>query len=148
MSTIYQLSTETKDQIKKFRTATARSDDIQIQVIKIQPKPSYEIIIDDDDEDLGDFSQLEDLAELLPDNIPRFVLLSYPVTTRDGRKKTPLVLLYWKPATVVSQEWKMIYAGALEMVRAECSVNKFVEVSSGLEDEDDVEELKQQLETD
>ncbi|CAG98598.1 Aim7p [Kluyveromyces lactis] len=145
MSTIYHFSNETKNQIKKFRTATARSDDIQIQSIKIQPKPSYEIIIDDD-EDLEDFNRLEDLAELLPDNMPRFVLLSYPMTTRDGRKKTPLVLLYWKPATVVSQEWKMLYAGALEMVRAECAVNKYIEVSSGLEDEDDIEELKQEIE--
>lgn len=146
MSNLYHLNTETKNQIKKFRTSTARSDDLQIQVIKILPKPSYELIIDDD-EDLEDFSQLEHLAELLPDNVPRFVLLSYPMTTRDGRKKTPLILLYWKPPTVVSQEWKMLYAGALELIRAECAVNKFIEVSSGLEDEDDLSDLKDEIET-
>ncbi|QGN15849.1 YDR063W [Kluyveromyces marxianus] len=147
MSNLYHLSSDTKNGIKKFRSATARSDDAQIQVIKIQPKPSYEIIIDDD-EDLEDFKELSDLAELLPDNMPRFVLMSYPMTTRDGRKKTPLVMLYWKPPTVVSQEWKMLYAGALEMVRVECAVNKFIEVSSGLEDEDEIEELKQEIEAD
>lgn len=144
MAELHQVGSETKERIKKFRSSTARADDPQILAIKIQPKPSYEIIIDDD-EDLADFKRLEDLAEILPDNIPRFVLLSYPLITIDGRKKNPLVLLYWKPPSVVSQEWKMLYAGALELVRAECAVNKFIEVSSGLEDEDDLDALKEEI---
>lgn len=147
MSSLYHIGTETKNRIKKFRTATARSDKLEVLVIKIQPKPSYEIAIDDEDEDeISEASELSDLGELLPDNTPRYVLLSYPMTTRDGRKQTPLILVYWKPMTVVSQEWKMLYAGALEMIRNECGVSRVIEVLSGLEDEDDVEELREQIE--
>ncbi|KAM3159826.1 AIM7-like protein [Lachancea thermotolerans] len=144
MSSLYHISTETKNTIRKYRTATARSESLQALVIKIEPKPSCEIIVDDD-EDLREASSLEELGEELPDNAPRYVLLCYPMTTADGRKQTPLVLLYWKPATVVSQEWKMLYAGALEMVRSECGVSKVIEVATGLEDEDEIEELKEQI---
>lgn len=40
----------------------------------------------------------------------------------------------------------MLYAGALEMIREECGTFKLIEVSSGLEDDSDVEELREQLE--
>ncbi|SCV04004.1 LAMI_0H12662g1_1 [Lachancea mirantina] len=147
MSSLYHINDETKKRINKFRTATARSDELQVLVIKIQPKPSYEIVIDDDDEDQSDVSSLEDLGSTLPDSTPRYVLMSYPMVTSDGRKQTPLVLLYWKPTTVVSQEWKMLYAGAFEMVRTQCGVSKVIEVSSGLEDDDDVDDLKAEIES-
>ncbi|SCW04341.1 LAFE_0H11408g1_1 [Lachancea fermentati] len=148
MSSLYHISTETKKRISKFRTATARSDSVEVQVIKIQPKPSYEITIDEaDEEEVNEVSSLEELGQVLPDNTPRYVLLSYPMTTRDGRKQTPLILIYWKPMTVVSQEWKMLYAGALEKVRSECGVSKMIEVTSGLEEEEDIQELKEQIES-
>jgi hypothetical protein len=35
----------------------------------------------------------------LPENSPRFVLLSRPVSYSDGRKSYPIVLLNWVPAT-------------------------------------------------
>lgn len=157
MSTsLYQISPETKTRINKFRTATSRAEKLEHLVIKIQPKPSYEVVVDDqedgednddDDDDWGvEVNDLKDLPEALPDNLPRFVLLAYPLVTKDGLKKTPLVLLYWKPPTVVSQEWKMVYAGCLEMVRSFTNPNKFLEVNNGLEDEDDVQDLKEQIE--
>ncbi|CAL9734360.1 protein Aim7p [Monosporozyma servazzii] len=148
MSSLYKIATGTKDTIRKFRTSTARAEKIKCLSIKIEPSPSYAIVIDKEeqeelDEDLND---LNDLSEILPDNTPRFVLMAYPLTTKDGIKQTPLILLYWKPQTVVSSEWKMLYAGALEIVRNECGTSKMVEVTSGLEDEDDVEELIQEIE--
>lgn len=143
MSSLYHISTDTKTIIRKFRTATARSDNLKALAIKIESKPSYAISIG---EDLQDVSSLEELGEELPDNAPRYILLCYPMTTADGHKQAPLVLLYWKPATVVSQEWKMLYAGALEMVRSECGVSKVIEVPTSLEDEDDVEEIREQIE--
>ncbi|KAK2466710.1 hypothetical protein APHAL10511_000968 [Amanita phalloides] len=42
---------------------------------------------------------IEDLAQELPENAPRFVLLSRPVVHPDGRKSYPLVLLNWVPPT-------------------------------------------------
>ncbi|SCU99857.1 LANO_0F04016g1_1 [Lachancea nothofagi CBS 11611] len=146
MASLYHISTEVKTTIRKFRTATARSDVLKALVLKIEPKPSYEITIDDDEE-LQDASSLEELGEELPDNTPRYVLLCYPMTTPDGRKQTPLVLLYWKPATVVSQEWKMLYAGALELMRTECGVSRVIEVATSLEDEDEIQEVREQIES-
>ncbi|GCE99816.1 Arp2/3 complex associating protein [Zygosaccharomyces mellis] len=145
-SELYHFNTVTKEKIRKFRISTSRSETLQILPIKIQPK-DYEITIDEEElEELEDVKELSGLAEVLPDNSPRYLLTAYPLTTRENIRQVPLVLIYWKPATVVSQEWKMLYAGALEQVRAECGTYKLVEVSSGLEDEADVEELKEQLE--
>lgn len=146
MSNLYKIGSETKNTIKKFRTSTARANSIKALSIKIEPKPSYEIVIDEDEqEELDVMEDLTELAEILPDNSPRFLLTAYPMTTKDGIKQTPLVLIYWKPMTVVSQEWKMLYAGALEMIRNECGTFKLLEVSSGLEDDSDVDELQEQL---
>lgn len=147
MSSLYHIPTNTKDAIKKFRTSTSRTDKVKGLSIKIEPKPSYAIVIDEDEqEELEEMQELSELAEIMPDNTPRFLLLAYPMTTKDGIKQTPLVLVYWKPATVVSQEWKMVYAGALEMVRNECGTYKLVEVTTGLEDDSDVEELIAEIE--
>ncbi|SCU78342.1 LADA_0A05182g1_1 [Lachancea dasiensis] len=149
MSSLYRISTDVKNRIKKFRTATARTETLKALVLKIQPKPSCEITIDESEDEQAlqtGFDSLEELGEELPDNTPRYVLLSYPMTTSDGRKQTPLVLLYWKPATVVSQEWKMLYAGALEMMRNECGVSRVIEVSTGLEDDEDIQEVREQIE--
>ncbi|CAR29460.1 hypothetical protein ZYGR_0AD01420 [Zygosaccharomyces rouxii] len=145
-SELYYFNTVTKEKIRKFRISTSRSETLQVLPIKIQPK-DYEITIDEEElEELEDVKELSELAEILPDNSPRYLLTAYPLTTRENIKQVPLVLIYWKPATVVSQEWKMLYAGALEQVRSECGTYKLVEVSSGLEDDADVEELKEQLE--
>lgn len=145
MSSLYRIGTATKDVIRKFRTSTARAEVIKCLPIKIEPKPSYEIVIEEDERDeLDEITDISELADILPDNSPRFLLAAYPVI-KDGIKQTPLFLIYWKPATVVSQEWKMLYAGALELVRNECGTSKLVEVTSGLEDDDEIEELKEQL---
>ncbi|CCF57265.1 hypothetical protein KAFR_0C02720 [Kazachstania africana CBS 2517] len=147
MTTLYNIPTGTRDVIRKFRTSTSRSETIRCLPIKIEAN-SNEIIIDEDDqEELDEITDLASLAEILPDNSPRFLLMAYPLTTKEGIKQVPLILLYWKPMTIVSQEWKMLYAGAAEMVKHECGTYKFIEVSSDLEDDDDVEELKEQIET-
>lgn len=148
MSNLYQISPETKEKIRKFRISTSRAETVKALPLKIEPKPSYKIVIEEDElEELEDAEDLAEFGEILPDNSPRYVLVAYPLTNKDGIKQTPLVLLYWKPQTVVSQEWKMLYAGALEMIRNECGTSKLVEVSSGLEDDSDVQELKEQIET-
>ncbi|SCU83595.1 LAME_0C05776g1_1 [Lachancea meyersii CBS 8951] len=146
MSSLYHLSTDVKTRINRFRTQTARSDSLKALALKIEPKPSYEITIDED-EGVEQADSLEALGEELPDNTPRYVLLCYPMTTSDGRNQTPLVLVYWKPATVVSQEWKMLYAGALELMRNQCGVSKVIEIATGLEDEEDIDEVKEQIES-
>lgn len=44
-------------------------------------------------------SDLDTVATELPENSPRYVLLSYEVEHSDGRKSFPLVLLNWAPTT-------------------------------------------------
>ncbi|XDT25521.1 ADF-H domain profile [Nakaseomyces glabratus] len=148
MSNLYQIDSETKERIRKFRISTSRVDTIKALPLKIEPKPSYKIVIEEDElEELDEADGLADYGEALPDNSPRYVFIAYPLTNKDGIKQTPLILIYWIPQTVVSQEWKMLYAGALELIRNECGTSKLVEVTSGLEDDSDVEELIAQIET-
>ncbi|RPB17080.1 actin depolymerizing protein, partial [Morchella conica CCBAS932] len=99
-------------------------------------RKSLEILADDDSEV---YTSLETLAEELPDNTPRFVLLSYPLDLKSGRKAAPYVLLYYMPPTANS-ELRMLYAGAKELMRNTAEVGKVLEVA-GEEDVIGVEEV-------
>lgn len=100
-------------------------------------KASYEVKREDEDQIITD---MEELAEELPDTNPRFVLLSYPYTSDDGRLVSPLVLLYWKPQTC-GQESKMLYAGAIETFRGKAGVSKLIQI----DDEEDLEDIESEL---
>lgn len=106
-------------------------------VVDTIDKGSYEIKREDEDQVIDN---IEELTEELPDNSPRFVVLSYPFKLSDGRLKTPLVLLYWRPPTC-GQESKMLYAGSVELMREKAGVAKVIEIS----DEEDFEDLEDQL---
>lgn len=82
-------------------------------------KESYDVRKEDDTV----YTNVEDLIEELPDNSARFIVLSYPFKTADGRLKSPLVLIYWRPPTC-GQSSKMLYAGAVELFRDKASVSK------------------------
>jgi hypothetical protein len=86
------------------------------------------------------YESLEDVAEELPEHAPRYVLLSYPVTLKDGRMAAPYVMLNYMPVTV-NAELRMLYAGAKELVRNTAEAGKIIEVS----DEDDVVGVKEVL---
>lgn len=68
---------------------------------------------------------VEELVEELPDNSARYILLSYPMKLPDGRIKSPFVMLYWRPPTC-GQESKMLYAGAVELMREKAGVSQYV----------------------
>ncbi|KAI9479031.1 hypothetical protein H4R22_003661 [Coemansia sp. RSA 1290] len=51
----------------------------------------------------------EDLAEELPENEPRYVVLSYRQTHKDGRVSYPLVFIYYLPTTAKPVH-RMLYA--------------------------------------
>ncbi|EGW30346.1 uncharacterized protein SPAPADRAFT_63201 [Spathaspora passalidarum NRRL Y-27907] len=136
MSTaLYSFSSETLAELRKFRFASARVDKMQAAIYVID-KESYEVKRDDTEI----IDSVEDLIEELPDNTPRYIVLSYPFKLDDGRLKTPLVLLYWIPPTS-GQESRMLYAGALEQFRDKAGVSRLIKV----EDEDDFEDLQEQL---
>lgn len=86
------------------------------------------------------YTTLEAISDELPDNSPRFVLLSYPLDLKSGRKAAPYVLLFYMPPTT-NHELRMLYAGAKELMRNTAEVGKVIEVAN----EDEVLEVENVL---
>lgn len=79
--------------------------------------------------ELFDNITIEDLADELPENSPRFIVLSYEYHHKDGRKSFPLVLVNWSPTT---SEIGMLtlHASAFLDFQATADVSKVIEVRS------------------
>ncbi|KKZ62724.1 hypothetical protein EMCG_02935 [[Emmonsia] crescens] len=75
------------------------------------------------------YNKMEDVADELPDSSPRFILLSYPLTLSPGRLSVPYVLLYYLPENC-NPSLRMMYAGAVELMRNTAEVNRVIEVDS------------------
>ncbi|PYI01903.1 glia maturation factor beta [Aspergillus sclerotiicarbonarius CBS 121057] len=126
-SRLYSFSPETKEKLRKFRLGTSRAKDPQAIIYVIDNK-SQEIRPEDGEV----YSKMEDLADELPESSPRFILLSYPLTLASGRLTVPYVLLYYLPENC-NPSMRMMYAGAVELMRNTAEVNRVIEV---YEDED------------
>ncbi|KDR73682.1 hypothetical protein GALMADRAFT_251466 [Galerina marginata CBS 339.88] len=75
---------------------------------------------------------IEDLAEELPENSPRYVVLSYELKHKDGRTSFPLVLINWSPSS--SETGMMtLHASALLNFQNTADVSKVIEVRDGPE---------------
>ncbi|KAK7981669.1 glia maturation factor beta [Apiospora sp. TS-2023a] len=133
---LYTFSQETKDHLRKFRLGTSRSNDPQAVIYTIDKK-THEIR---QDEDKMVYKSLEEVGDELPDNSPRFVLLSYPLTLPSGRMSVPYVMLYYLPITS-NNELRMVYAGAKELMRNTAEVGKVFDIESA----DDLEEIPKKL---
>ncbi|KAJ5697758.1 glial maturation factor [Penicillium malachiteum] len=134
-SRLYSFSPETKEKLRKFRLSTSRAKDAQAIIYIIDAK-SQEIRPEDGEV----YSKMEDLADELPESSPRYILLSHPLTLKDGRLSVPYVLLYWLPENCNPSQ-RMMYAGAVELMRTTAEVNRVVEVES----EDDIISIKERL---
>ncbi|PYH89892.1 glia maturation factor beta [Aspergillus ellipticus CBS 707.79] len=126
-SRLYTFSPETKEKLRKFRLGTSRAKDPQA-IIYIIDNKSQEIRPEDGEV----YTKMEDLADELPESSPRFILLSYPLTLASGRLTVPYVLLYYLPENC-NPSMRMMYAGAVELMRSTAEVNRVIEV---YEDED------------
>ncbi|KAF9646398.1 glia maturation factor beta [Thelephora ganbajun] len=78
-----------KDSLRKFRFARRDAGSAAL-VIKVNKAK----LIMEEVEQFDDIS-IEDLVEELPENAPRFVILSYEYHHKDGRRSFPLVLVNW-----------------------------------------------------
>ncbi|KAK6515637.1 hypothetical protein TWF506_007960 [Arthrobotrys conoides] len=134
-SRLYVFSEETKKQLRKFRLSTSRATTPQARIYLIDRK-SLEI----KEADSEVYTSLEDIADALPENTPRYVVLSHPVTLKSGRFSTPYVLLYYMPENS-NNELRMLYAGAKELMRNTAEVGKVMEV----QDDDSVISIKDAL---
>jgi hypothetical protein len=126
-SRLYTFSPETRERLRKFRLTTSRAKEAQA-VIYIIDKETQEIRPEDGEV----YTKMEDLADELPESAPRYILLSYPLTMKDGRLSVPYVLLYWLPVNCNPSQ-RMMYASAVELMRNSAEVNRVIEVH---EDED------------
>ncbi|KAJ5120500.1 uncharacterized protein N7515_009888 [Penicillium bovifimosum] len=134
-SRLYSFSPETKEKLRKFRLGTSRAKDAQAVIYIIDAK-TQEIRPQDDTV----YTKMEDLADDLPESSPRFILLSYPLTTKDGRPSVPYVLLYWLPENCNPMQ-RMSYANAVELMRSSAQVNRVIEVES----DDDIVKIQSKL---
>ncbi|KAK2596749.1 hypothetical protein QQS21_006144 [Conoideocrella luteorostrata] len=84
------------------------------------------------------YKSLEEIGEELPTGSPRFVLLSYPLKSSDGRTQVPYMLLYYLPSAC-NDQMKMMYAGAKELMRSTSGVGRVIDITS-LEDLEELQE--------
>ncbi|WLF81644.1 hypothetical protein PVL30_005443 [Lodderomyces elongisporus] len=136
-SNLYSFSSDTLSELRKFRFQSARVDKMQALIYTID-KDTYEIKKDEDVD--GIIDSIESLIEELPDTTPRYIVVSYPIKTKDGRLQSPLVMLYWIPPTTGSNS-RMLYAGAVEQFRDKAGVSKLIKV----EEEEDFENFESLL---
>ncbi|GAB1191392.1 hypothetical protein APSETT444_000564 [Aspergillus pseudonomiae] len=136
-SRLYAFSPETKEKLRKFRLGTSRAKEAQA-IIYIIDQKSQEIRPEDGEV----YTKMEDVADELPDSSPRFILLSYPLTLKSGRPSVPYVLLYWLPENC-NPNSRMMYAGAVELMRNTAQVNRVIEV----EEEDDIISIESKLQS-
>ncbi|PWN29376.1 glia maturation factor beta [Jaminaea rosea] len=113
--------------LEAFRMAK-RSASSAAVVIKID-KAKLTMDVEEEYENIG----LEELEEELPENTPRFILLSYRLAHSDGRVSFPLVLVYWAPATS-STEMSTLYTSALSALSVKADVGKVVDMRDGTMD--------------
>ncbi|KAI9894618.1 MAG: sensitivity to high expression protein she9 [Vezdaea aestivalis] len=138
-SRLYTFSPETLDRLSKFRLGTSRAKQAQAVISQDQiNKTTLEIAAADEGEV---YTSIASLLEELPDNSPRFALLSYPMTTESGRAAAPYCLISYMPVTA-NNELRMLYAGARETMRQKAEVNRVVDLQSL----DEPEELVKKVE--
>jgi len=80
-----------------------------------------------EEDEMHDNISLEDLIEELPENSPRYIILSYELHHSDGRNSFPLVFIYWSPSTVKA-DMHMLYAGVKTYLQQEAGVSKSFDI--------------------
>ncbi|OBZ69345.1 Glia maturation factor beta [Grifola frondosa] len=126
MSHTVDIPQELKTSLRKFRFARRNAGHAAI-VVKINKQK----LIMEEVEQFDDIS-IDDLAEELPENSPRYVVLSYELNHSDGRRSFPLVLVNWAP---VASEMSLLtlHASALLDFQSTADVSKVIEVRDGAE---------------
>ncbi|KAK3073140.1 hypothetical protein LTR53_005522 [Teratosphaeriaceae sp. CCFEE 6253] len=90
--------------------------------------------------DAAVYKDMRDLSDKLPENSPRYVLLSYPLTLASGRVSVPYVMINYLPTTC-STEMRMLYAGAKELMRNQSEAGRIIEIDAA----EDLEEIEEKL---
>ncbi|KAJ1857551.1 hypothetical protein LPJ73_002029 [Coemansia sp. RSA 2703] len=74
-------------------------------------------------EELDDVTDFDSLVDELPDNSPRYVVVSYKKVHPDQRVSYPLVFIYYCPETAAPQQ-RMLYASTQQLFETENKLGK------------------------
>ncbi|ORY05239.1 glia maturation factor beta [Basidiobolus meristosporus CBS 931.73] len=122
--------------VRKFRFAKTLENP-SAYLIKIDRK---KFLIEEDE--LFENIAFEDLVEEIPDDSPRYIVLSFKFEHQDGRLSYPLVFIYYTPDGC-STELNMLYASNQPYFQQKTDLGKVLE----LRDKEDLtfEWLKERL---
>ncbi|KAI5121677.1 hypothetical protein M0805_002753 [Coniferiporia weirii] len=125
MSRTVDIPPELVTALRKFRFR--HSSESAAMVVRIDKKQLKMV-----QEDIEENISLEELAEELPENSPRYVVLSYEVKHDDGRTNYPLVIINWLPR---SSEMGMstLHASALIDFQSTADIQRIIEIRDGAE---------------
>ncbi|KAF9343996.1 hypothetical protein BGX26_004941 [Mortierella sp. AD094] len=121
MATTCDIDPDLVTKIEAFRFAK-RSQGNAALICKIDKN---KLLIEEDEDQ--DSITMEELAESLPDNTPRYVVLSFELKHDDGRLSYPLVFLYYAPSGV-KPELNMLYASAKTYFQNKVGLGKVFDV--------------------
>ncbi|KAG2221137.1 hypothetical protein INT45_004446, partial [Circinella minor] len=116
-----EIDADLEQKLKEFRFAKYSSGNAAF-VLQIDRK-QLKIVEDEVYDDIS----IEDLVEELPENSPRYIILSYELTHSDGRKNFPLIFIYWSPSSAKA-EINMLYASAKTYLQEKIGVNRGFDV--------------------
>ncbi|KAI9500712.1 hypothetical protein GGI25_003912 [Coemansia spiralis] len=105
------------EDVKKFRLKKP-SESLQVYVAKID-RDSQTVVHDETFESIG----FDELVEELPEDAPRYVIVSYRHQYDDGRVSYPLVFIYYCPVTSAMQT-RMLYASTQQLFEKEAELGK------------------------
>uniref|UniRef100_A0A914EEZ4 ADF-H domain-containing protein n=1 Tax=Acrobeloides nanus TaxID=290746 RepID=A0A914EEZ4_9BILA len=117
---ICEIPPDLREMLRKFRLS--QSPTTNAAILKIDRKEMCLTL-----ENMLEDCELDELVNELPENQPRFVILSYELKRSDGRVSYPLCLVYYTPPGS-SPEMKMLYAGSRNNLVKECELTKSVEI--------------------
>ncbi|KAI9633125.1 uncharacterized protein MKK02DRAFT_39101 [Dioszegia hungarica] len=116
---------DVKDALKKFRFANNKGTAaISVKIVKAELAMKV-------DEDFKD-QTIDEIAEELPENSPRYVLISHELKHKDGRISYPLILINWAPSGSPT-DLMTLHASSLSYFQQTAEVAKVLEVREGAE---------------
>ncbi|KAL7420335.1 hypothetical protein Q5752_005305 [Cryptotrichosporon argae] len=116
---------DVKDALKKFRFNNRKGNAaISVKIVKA----SLTMAVDEELTDLP----VEEIAEELPENSPRYVVLSHELKHPDGRISYPLILINWAPSGSPT-DLMTLHASSLSYFQQTAEVAKVLEVRDGAE---------------
>ncbi|CAI4228031.1 unnamed protein product [Auanema sp. JU1783] len=126
---ICAIPSELKERLKEFRFS--KSQVMNALIVKID-KESQQMVLEEHLEDC----ELDDITNELPQQQPRYLLLSFARKHSDGRVSYPMCLIFYSPPGC-SPDQQMLYAGSRNTLVQECELTKNFEIR-------DIEELTQE----